>query len=78
MASNAERICNELLKPYWDKRRSEELEREQKASAERREQAKIRREQLRLEAEEARKNKDWSTATDSEVSAELRRLGLTV
>jgi hypothetical protein len=78
MPSDAERIANELLKPIQEKRRREELEAERVAAAQRREQGQIRREQLRLEAEAARKTKDWSKATDDEVSRELRRLGVTI
>jgi hypothetical protein len=75
---DSERIANEILKPSEDKRRREKVERERIEAAERREQGQIRRERLRLEAEEARKNKDWSKATDDEVSRELRRLGVTI
>jgi hypothetical protein len=73
---DSERIANEILKPYWEERSKRELEAERVAAAERREASAQRREQLRLEAAEARARKDWSTATNEEVSRELRRLGV--
>lgn len=75
---DSERLANEILKPYWEERRKRELEAERVAAAERREASAQRREQLRLEAAESRARKDWKFATDAEVSAELRRLGVTV